>query len=134
MTAEAPVVDAVAPVAAVEETVPQETPTEPETAPVPEPGVADAPAAAPSFFATPVEVPLEAPAAAPVVEALPVVEEAVATLDEPLKDSGLILIETRRDAAAPVAPVEPAQPLGRRRRAVAPVAEEPLVQVETGAK
>ncbi|MDD3354333.1 MAG: hypothetical protein PHD22_11915, partial [Zoogloea sp.] len=52
-----------------------------------------------------------------------------------LEASGLVLIETRRDTAQAFAPVEaPVQPLGRRRRSAQAVAEEPLVQVETGQK
>jgi hypothetical protein len=47
-----------------------------------------------------------------------------------LDEAGLVMIETRSDAASQPA-AEPTPQLGRSRRVHAPIADEPLVQVET---
>ena len=66
----------------------------------------------------------------------PVAASEPIDLGEVLKDSGLVLIETRAEAVKafqPEAAAEPVEPARRRRTRVAqPIVEEPLVQVETG--
>ena len=81
---------------------------------------------------------MEAPVAeAPVVAEAAPAPSAPVDLSTALVDSGLVMIETRPEAVQayqPEAPAEqPAQPR-RRRRAAAPVVDEPLIQVETGQK
>ena len=74
----------------------------------------------------------EEPAAAPVV-----VAEAAPAPSAPidLSESGLVMIETRAGAAQAFQPEPPAEPVKpRRRRAAAPVVDEPLIQVETSNK
>ena len=115
----------------------------------------EAPAPLPSSKAEPVEVlaapmtpaPLPAPAAIPTVAAAtpqPIVAKPNLDLDlgnlqSELKTKGLELVETRADSSSsgqPPPATEVAQPRVPRTRAVrppanAPVAEEPLVQIET---
>ena len=62
---------------------------------------------------------------------------APADLSSALEGSGLVMIETRAEAVKafqPEAPSEPVQPVRRRRNRAPVVADEPLVQVETGPK
>ena len=69
-------------------------------------------------------------------EAPALVAAAPVDLSSALEGSGLVMIETRADAMKafqPEPPTEPVQPV-RRRRAVAVVVDEPLIQVETGRK
>ncbi|MDD5250827.1 MAG: Rne/Rng family ribonuclease [Rhodocyclaceae bacterium] len=115
----APVAAAVEPVAAGEPIV--AAVVEPVTMPV----------AAP--VAAPVVAPVVAPVAAPVVAAVePAPAPQAIDLAADLQQAGLVMIETAADMAAPAAPVaETPRLLGRKPKAVAVIASEPLQMVET---
>ncbi|QEL65004.1 ribonuclease E [Oryzomicrobium terrae] len=82
---------------------------------------------APVEAAAPVEPAVIEAVTAPAPAPAPKVAEALA-------DSGLVMIETKADAAPVSVPVEPAAPRGRPvRRAAHAVSSEPLVMVETRA-
>jgi hypothetical protein len=67
-----------------------------------------------------------APAATRPAPAVPQVDISVA-----LKESGLVMVETRRDLAPRAIPAEPEIRLGRKPKPVVMVSNEPMMQVET---
>ncbi len=79
-------------------------------------------------------IPLSTPPAQPMAISAPATSLADSALEVPA-ESGLVLVQTRREALAPAAaeaPQEPAAPRRRRARHVPqPSSPEPLVQVET---
>lgn len=113
-------------------TVEQEAPAEDAPA-------EDAPAESPQPVAARVPEPEQASEsatdAAPAAETVPPREEkskAPIDMQKPLADAGLVLIETRPDAApSNGVQARTETPLGRRPRRPQPVVEEPLQQVET---
>ncbi len=116
----------VEPAPAAEPAVDTETETEADTpAPVTTRVTPDAIPAAPAVEPVPAaEAP--APAAAPSV---PASRPIALPSDESLQAAGMQMIETR--SSAPYAPPAPPKPLGRARKPVVVVQDEPLQQVET---
>ena len=104
----------------------------PTVEPVPAPAAAPAPVVAVEVAPVPqaASVPTPPPVADPIIVP-PALNPAPVDLTGSLQQAGLVMIETSSSAPRPAATFEPPQPLGRKPKPAAVIANEPLQMVET---
>ena len=100
----------------------------PVPAPEPEAPIPEDVVAAPAL--SPKPAPVESAEAAATV-AMPAPVKPLVDISVALQESGLVMVETRREKTNVTPPVEPEMRLGRKPRTAAALSNEPMMQVET---